>query len=130
MNRLSNFSPPEWAVNLVAPPGLDPKAAKPLKDETPKKRPVHLHRPLPLPSLRSGLALGSQPQAEPQRKRPVLLHRPLPLLGSNQDSPDPEGAVEHPEFQQLATLTRVRVTRCWSLLGFILDFAVLYSLKC
>ncbi|MDF2759740.1 MAG: hypothetical protein K0S99_2372 [Thermomicrobiales bacterium] len=26
-----------------------------------------------------------------QTKRPVQLHRPLPLLGSNQDSPDPEG---------------------------------------
>jgi hypothetical protein len=25
---------------------------------------------------------------------------------------------------------RVRVTRCWSLLGSMLDFAVLYSLKC
>jgi hypothetical protein len=67
---------------------------------------------------------------EPSRKRPVLSHRPLPLLGSNQDSPDPEGALEAPEFQQLATITRVRVTRCWSLLAFMLDFAVLYSLKC
>jgi hypothetical protein len=51
-------------------------------------------------------------------------------FGANQDSPDPEGAVEHPEFQQLATLTRVRVTRCRSLLAFMRDFAVLYSLKC
>jgi hypothetical protein len=41
----------------------------------------------------------------------VLFHRPLPLLGSsrkrpsgvNQNSPDPEGAPEAPEFQQLAT---------------------------
>jgi hypothetical protein len=32
-----------------------------------------------------------EPKGEPLRKRPVLLHRPLPLLGSNQDSPDPEG---------------------------------------
>jgi hypothetical protein len=30
--------------------------------------------------------------AEP-KKRPVLLHLPLPLLGSNQDSPDPESGV-------------------------------------
>jgi hypothetical protein len=32
-------------------------------------------------------------QAKPQRKKqPVLSHRPLPLLGSNQDSPDPESS--------------------------------------
>ena len=37
--------------------------------------------------------LGSSRQAAPQRKRPVQLHRPLPLLGSNQDSPDPESGV-------------------------------------
>jgi hypothetical protein len=30
----------------------------------------------------------------------------------------------------LLPFTRVRVTRCWSLLGSMLDFAVLYSLKC
>ena len=62
---------------------------------------------LPLPSLLSGQALGS-----------------------NQDSPDQEGAVKHPEFQQLATKMRVRVTRRWGLLDSMLDFAVLYSLKC
>ena len=28
-----------------------------------------------------------------QIERPVQLHRPLPLLGSNQDSPDPESGV-------------------------------------
>jgi hypothetical protein len=33
---------------------------------------------------------GLEPEAEPQRKSPVWLHRALPLLGSNQDSPDPE----------------------------------------
>jgi hypothetical protein len=30
---------------------------------------------------------------------------------------DPEGRPKASEFQQLATFTRVRVTRCWSLLG-------------
>ena len=54
----------------------------------------------------------------------------LPLLGSNQDSPDPEGPLKNPTFQQLATFYASRVTRCWSLLGFMPDFAVLYSLKC
>jgi hypothetical protein len=62
----------------------------------------------------------------------------LPLLGSsrrralgpNQDSPDPEGPPQLAKFQQLAQKMRVRVTRCWSLLGSMLDFAVLYSLKC
>jgi hypothetical protein len=67
------------------------------------------------PSLATlGTSSGLEPQAEPQRKRPVLLHRPLPLLGSNQDSPDPEGAVEHPEFQQLATLY---ASSCHPMLG-------------
>jgi hypothetical protein len=28
----------------------------------------------------------------------------LPLLGSNQDSPDPEGPLQPAEFQQLATI--------------------------
>ena len=54
----------------------------------------------------------------------------LPLLGSNQDSPDPEEALVDPELQQLATYARVCGTRCWSLLGLMLHFAVLYSLKC
>jgi AMP-binding enzyme C-terminal domain len=30
----------------------------------------------------------------------------------------------------LQPITRVRVTQCWSLLGFLIDFAVLYSFKC
>jgi hypothetical protein len=34
-----------------------------------------------------------------------------------------------PKSSNLLPFTRVRVTRCWSLLGFMLDFAVLYSLK-
>jgi hypothetical protein len=53
----------------------------------------------------------------------------LPILGSNQDSPDPEWRHNQPNSSNLLTFTRVRVTRCWSLLGFMLDFAVLYSLK-
>src|SRR3954462_8454635 len=68
-------------------------------------------------------SLGPSRRHNP-KKTAALSEAVLPLLGSNQDSPDPEGAVKHPEFP------RLRVTRCWSLLGFMLDFAVLYSLKC
>jgi hypothetical protein len=50
-------------VSAIAPPGLDPKAAQPPEDEPPKK---------------SGSRIAG---AE------------LPLLGSNQDSPDPEGSL-------------------------------------
>ena len=56
----AKVAPPLGA--LGAGSGLDPEAAKPLKDETSKKR---------LPRSRE----------------------PLPLLGSNQDSPDPESGV-------------------------------------
>jgi hypothetical protein len=35
-----------------------------------------------------------------------------------------------PNSSNLPPFPRVRVTRCWSLLGFMLDFAVLYSHKC
>jgi hypothetical protein len=40
------------------------------------------------------------------------------------------GRYNQPNSSNLQPFTRVRVTRCWSLLGFMLDFAVLYSLKC
>ena len=43
------------------------------------------------PLLRQYCPSGSQPKVELKEKRPVHSHRPLPLLGSNQDSPDPEG---------------------------------------
>ena len=39
----------------------------------------------------------------------------LPLLGSNQDSPDPEGLQESPELQQLATLY---ASSCHAMLEF------------
>jgi hypothetical protein len=48
---------------------------------------------------------GPEPMAEP-KKRPVLLHLPLPLLGSNQDSPDPESAGQLAGTQQLVAFTR------------------------
>jgi hypothetical protein len=54
----------------------------------------------------------------------------LPLLGSNQDSPDPEGQLVQPEFQQLAS---IHASSCHPMLesaGFMLEFAGLYSLKC
>ena len=37
-----------------------------------------------------GTELILPPKVQSETKRPVRLHRPLPLLGSNQDSPDPE----------------------------------------
>ncbi len=40
------------------------------------------------------------------------------------------GRCNHPNSGNLQPFTRVRATRCWSLLGFMLDFAILYSLKC
>jgi hypothetical protein len=36
----------------------------------------------------------------------------------------------HPNFSGVLPLTPVRVTRYWSLMGLMLDFALLYSLKC
>jgi hypothetical protein len=41
----------------------------------------------------------------------------LPLLGSNQDSPDPEGGCNGLNSSNLQQFSRVRVTRCWCLLG-------------
>ncbi len=40
------------------------------------------------------------------------------------------GRGNQPNSSNLLPFMRVRVTRCWSLLGFMLDFVVLYSLKC
>ena len=37
--------------------------------------------------------MASQPKAGRPKKMAGALHRPLPLLGSNQDSPDPESGV-------------------------------------
>jgi hypothetical protein len=54
----------------------------------------------------------------------------LPLLGSNQDYPDPEGPLDTLTSSNLQPFTRVRVTRCWSQLAFVPEFAVLHSLKC
>jgi hypothetical protein len=69
---------------------------------------------MPLPSLRSGQALGSS-RRPPKATRTLLIQR---------------GRYNHSNSSNLQTFTRVRVTQCWSLLGFMLDFAVLYSLKC
>jgi len=87
-------------------------------------------------TLAETLALGEK-QRSPTLRIAVSGFE-LPLLGSsrrrpsgvNQDSPDPEGPLEHPEFQQVAT---IYASSCHPLLefdGFMLDFAVLYSLKC
>jgi hypothetical protein len=53
-----------------------------------------------------------------------------PPFGVNQDFPDPEGPLQTPEFQQPANLYASSCHRRWSLLGFMPDCAVLYSLKC
>jgi len=37
---------------------------------------------------------------------------------------------EQPTSSNLQPFTRVRVTRCWSLLDFMVKFGVIYSLKC
>src|SRR5690349_179108 len=49
------------------------------------------------------------------RTRTLLIH------GDRSNRPNPG---------RLPPFTRVRVPRCWSLLSFMLDFAVLYLLKC
>ena len=54
----------------------------------------------------------------------------LPLLGSNQDSPDPEGPQEPPKLQQLATLYASSCHPMLELPASMLDFALLYSHKC
>ena len=79
--------------------GFDPEAAKPLKDETPKRT-------------------------------AALSAAVLPLLGSNQDSPDPEGPQEPPKLQQLATLYASSCHPMLELPASMLDFALLYSHKC
>jgi hypothetical protein len=58
---------------------------------------------------------GSHKQTDKARQRLSRCPASLPLLGSNQDSPDPEGAVEHSEFQQLAALY---ASSCHSMLEF------------
>ena len=55
---------------------------------------------------------GLEPEAEPQRKSPVWLHRALPLLGSNQDSPDPEFSRPGRHFRQLAGIWPLSEHRC------------------
>ena len=52
----------------------------------------------------------------------------LPLLGSNQDSADPEGPLQPTEFQQLATTYASSCHPMLEFAGFMLDFAVFYSL--
>jgi hypothetical protein len=52
------------------------------------------------------------------------------LLGSTRTLLIQRGRSNRPNSSNLPPFPRVRVTRCWSLLGFMLDFAVLYSLKC
>jgi hypothetical protein len=107
-NRESAATGKSDAALSVAPPlavlgagsGLDPEAlARAPKDETDKKRLPLSREPLPL--------LGSS------RRRP---------FGVNQDSPDPEGALEHPKLQQLAI---IYASSCHSMLEFTGFHAVL-----
>jgi hypothetical protein len=55
--------------------------------------------------------------------------RPLPLLGSNQDSTDPEGPCNPLISQQLAVLTARSCTRSLGFAGFDAGFARVCSLK-
>jgi hypothetical protein len=73
---------------------------------------------------------GVEPKVKPKKQGPEISLRALPLLGSNQDSPDPEGPLKDPKLQQHATLYASSCHPMLELLGFILDFAVLYSHKC
>jgi hypothetical protein len=57
-----------------------------------------------------------------QKRTSGAVAPPLPLLGSNQDSPDPEGSVKAAEFQQLQGFTPVRVT--------LLEFDDLHATLC
>ena len=54
----------------------------------------------------------------------------LPLLGSNQDSPDPEAPLQSLEFRQLADLCASSCHPLPSSPAFKPDFAVPNSLKC
>jgi hypothetical protein len=63
------------------PSWLDPEAAQLPKDETSEKAEGFSPSAIAPPGL--------EPNAEPKKRLP-LLREPLPLLGSNQDSPDPE----------------------------------------
>jgi hypothetical protein len=65
------------------------------------------------PTHRSGIGPSNCPSWA--RTRTLLIQR---------------GQRKHLNSSNLQAFTRVRVTRCWSLMGFMLDFAVLYSLKC
>src|SRR5690606_24623253 len=68
----------------IAPPGLDRRAAGPTAGLQ-RKRPG---------AVAPGIAPpGLEPKAEPTRKTAALSAAVLPLLGSNQDSPDPESGV-------------------------------------
>ena len=73
---------------------------------------------------------GLEPKAEPTIRTAALSAAVLPLLGSNQDSPDPEGPQEPPKLQQLATLYASSCHPMLELPASMLDFALLYSHKC
>ena len=80
--------------------------------------------------LRTSMAALIQPYLGRARQR--LSHCPasLPLLGSNQDSPDPEGRCTRLNSSNLLPFTRARVIRCRSLLASWSYFAVLCSPEC
>jgi hypothetical protein len=89
--------------------------------------------------LTSGTDRKQNGRKQEARQVPKQLPRSeLPLLGSNQDSPDPEGAVELPEFQQLAALhasschpmlefAEFDARLCRTLLAQMLEFAVAWN---
>jgi hypothetical protein len=85
-------------------------------------------RPESLPGLIA--LLGSSRRPSPKKDAHGYSPWALPLLGSNQDSPDPEGPQEPPKLQQLATLYASSCHPMLQLPASMLDFALLYSHKC
>jgi hypothetical protein len=82
---------------------------------------------------------GPEPLGRAPKKTPTAIHRGHcpswaraegDLLGSTRTLLIQRGHHNRSNSSNLQQFTRVRVTRCWSLLGFMLEFAVLYSLKC
>jgi hypothetical protein len=121
-----NTTEAELRSRLQLPPWFDPARMQPLRDESTRKpRVFTLGIAPPLPTLGAGSGLKPNARGVGGRdliKRLPLSREPLPLLGSNQDSPDPEGPPEPPKFQQLAVFY---ASSCHPMLGFAGFHAVL-----
>ena len=71
-------------------------------------------------------------RAEPHRKKTAGALAPAsgPSWARTRTLLIQRGHQNHPNSSNLQPFTRVRVTRCWSLLAFMPYFAVFHSLKC